>query len=182
MSKKIASDWFKDCFVISPAASRSLRPEDVVSYKFVPIAFAQELAAGFGRSRRNHTRRWYDSPKRTTLLDISQPHTHGDKRMNSEEILKTCIRELKRCGISFLLIVIGVFLATQNAPAAPSPNQNQCLESLAIINTLASRPIKSATQALVQPVGNTLNRFHTKPVDRKCIPNLSGNKAGKQYK
>ncbi len=39
--------------------------------------------------------------------------------MNSNDFLKNCVIELKRCGISLLLIVLGVFLATANAPAAP---------------------------------------------------------------
>ncbi|AMK78147.1 MULTISPECIES: hypothetical protein [Methylomonas] len=102
--------------------------------------------------------------------------------MNSEEILKTCVRELKRCGISFLLIIIGVFLATQNAPAATMPKHKQCMGSMEIINALTSRPVKSGTRALVQPVGNSLHRFHTKQTNSKCVGNLAESKASKQYR
>ncbi|MBD9355531.1 hypothetical protein [Methylomonas albis] len=102
--------------------------------------------------------------------------------MNSQEILKTCVRELKRCGISFVLIVIGVFLATHNAPAASMPKQNQCVGSMEIINALASRPIKSGARSMVQPVGNSLHRFYTKQSNSKCVGNPIQSKASKQYK
>ncbi|NOV28511.1 hypothetical protein [Methylomonas sp. ZR1] len=102
--------------------------------------------------------------------------------MNSEDILKTCIRELKRCGISFVLIIIGVFLATQNAPAATMPKPKQCIGSMETINALASRPLKPGTRALVQPVSNSLHQFHNKQTYSKCVGSLAENKASKQYK
>lgn len=102
--------------------------------------------------------------------------------MNSEEILKTCVRELKRCGISFLLIIIGVFLATQNAPAATLPKHKQCMGSMEIINALASIPLKPGTRALVQPVGNSLHRFHAKQTNSKCAGNLTESRPSKQYR
>jgi hypothetical protein len=80
-----------------------------------------------------------------------------------------------------LLIIIGVFLATQNAPAATMPKHKQCMGSMETINALASRPLKPGTQALVQPVGNSLHRFHAKQTNSKCVGNLTENKAGKQY-
>ncbi|MDT4288066.1 hypothetical protein RO575_00675 [Methylomonas sp. MO1] len=102
--------------------------------------------------------------------------------MNSEEILKTCVRELKRCGISFVLIIIGVFLATQNAPAATIPKHKQCMGSMDTINALASRPLKPGTRPLVQPVSNSLHHFHTKQAYSQCAGSLTENKASKQYK
>ncbi|WKJ89267.1 hypothetical protein QZJ86_14700 [Methylomonas montana] len=48
--------------------------------------------------------------------------------MSDQAFLKTCAREFKRCAISLCLIIVGLFLATQNAPAAgaaPLPIQNQ---------------------------------------------------------
>lgn len=48
--------------------------------------------------------------------------------MTVQAFLKTCAREFKRCAISLCLIIVGLFLATQNAPAAvaaPLPIQNQ---------------------------------------------------------
>lgn len=48
--------------------------------------------------------------------------------MTGRAFLKTCVREFKRCAISLCLIIMGLFLATQNAPAAvaaPLPIQNQ---------------------------------------------------------
>ncbi|WP_446809205.1 PAS domain S-box protein [Methylomonas sp. 2BW1-5-20] len=55
--------------------------------------------------------------------------------MNPQDILKTFLTELKRCGISLIFIAIGVFLATANAPAAPGrigveapePLEKQCV-------------------------------------------------------
>ncbi|OAI19885.1 hypothetical protein A1507_05915 [Methylomonas koyamae] len=38
--------------------------------------------------------------------------------MNPSKLLTACWHELKRCAISLLFIVIGLFLATANAPAA----------------------------------------------------------------
>ncbi|OQW76453.1 MAG: hypothetical protein BVN35_06675 [Proteobacteria bacterium ST_bin11] len=102
--------------------------------------------------------------------------------MNTLEIVKICLRELKRCSISFLLIVVGVFLATQNAPAATMPKNNQCMGSMEMINAIASRPLKSSSRAMVQPVGNSLHRFHAKQVSSKCTGYPTENKANKHYK
>ncbi|WP_445371198.1 hypothetical protein ACH518_18825 [Methylomonas sp. HW2-6] len=38
--------------------------------------------------------------------------------MNHSKLLATCLHELKRCAISLLFIIVGLFLATANAPAA----------------------------------------------------------------
>ncbi|WP_132325326.1 MULTISPECIES: hypothetical protein [Methylomonas] len=54
--------------------------------------------------------------------------------MNPQDILKTFVTELKRCGISLIFIAIGVFLATANAPAAsattPAKSQYIPVQSL----------------------------------------------------
>ena len=54
--------------------------------------------------------------------------------------LERCLQELKRCAISLMLIVLGVFLATQNAPAAESAAKainscNMIRNSLTILST-----------------------------------------------
>lgn len=40
--------------------------------------------------------------------------------MNPFKLLTACLHELKRCAISLLFIVVGLILATANAPAADS--------------------------------------------------------------
>jgi hypothetical protein len=38
--------------------------------------------------------------------------------MKNKEILKICIDTLRPCAVSLLFIILGLFLATVNAPAA----------------------------------------------------------------
>lgn len=92
--------------------------------------------------------------------------------MKSQEILKICLRELRRCALSFLLIILGVFLATRNAPATePSPNQNKCMNGLETVTALVAQPIDPGNRALVQSVGNNLGRFPARLSNSKCAGN-----------
>lgn len=66
--------------------------------------------------------------------------------MRYREFLTLCARELRRCAVSLLLILIGLFLATINAPAAvtgPLPAQNQCMDGQAYDNDFCYTPCKS---------------------------------------
>jgi len=92
--------------------------------------------------------------------------------MSIEQILKTCSRELRRCALSFLLIILGVFLATRNAPAAtPVSSQNRCMGSMEMITALIAQPVELGNQVLVQPIGKNLSRIHSWQADGKCTEN-----------
>lgn len=67
--------------------------------------------------------------------------------------LKRCLQELRRCALSLLFIIVGIVLATQNAPAAESAaTLNSCnliRNSLTILTTCpgpkAFRQVKQQT-------------------------------------
>lgn len=52
--------------------------------------------------------------------------------MNHSKLLIACLHELKRCAISLMFIIVGLFLATANAPAAERTESSYTAQSAAL--------------------------------------------------
>ncbi|MCQ8180151.1 hypothetical protein NP603_03425 [Methylomonas sp. SURF-1] len=61
--------------------------------------------------------------------------------MNHSKLLTACLHELKRCAISLLFIVIGLILATANAPAAERSAPAGTSESVADTASASAIPV-----------------------------------------
>jgi len=56
--------------------------------------------------------------------------------MNHSKLLTACLHELKRCAISLLFIVVGLILATANAPAADSATSGSAGTAAVTVRTV----------------------------------------------